>query len=239
MPGNWIIDQVKIIDVYPKHEQLANIFDQSQGTGGSPYNVLLDLAKMRQAFLYSAGLVGRDALGEYIIEDCRKHNIDPKFISVSPGTSTSYTDVMTEREGGQRTFFIIVEPMPLGMVPEIDFDTSSAKIFISGLSSSAWMRLIRSEPEHGTVGAALLAKARAAGMKTSIDVVSEDSDRFSKIIGPALKQVDYCILNEVEGSKVTGVKVREDGKLLNDGIEETASKLFDLGVGDLVRDSFS
>ena len=96
----------------------------------------------------------------------------------------------------------------------------------------------QSEPEHGTVGAALLAKARAAGMKTSIDVVSEDSDRFAKIIGPALKQVDYCILNEVEGSKVTGVKVREDGKLLNDGIEETASKLFDLGVGDLVAIHF-
>ena len=46
--GNWIIDQVKMIDVYPKHEQLANIFDQSQGTGGSPYNVLLDLAKMEK-----------------------------------------------------------------------------------------------------------------------------------------------------------------------------------------------
>ncbi|MGB0356572.1 MAG: PfkB family carbohydrate kinase, partial [Opitutales bacterium] len=94
--GNWIIDQVKIIDVYPKHEQLANIFDQSQGTGGSPYNVLLDLAKMGADFpLQGAGLVGQDALGEYIIEDCRKHKIDPKFISVSPGTSTSYTDVMT------------------------------------------------------------------------------------------------------------------------------------------------
>ena len=50
--GNWIIDQVKIIDVYPKHEQLANIFDQSQGTGGSPYNVLLDLAKMGAGFPY-------------------------------------------------------------------------------------------------------------------------------------------------------------------------------------------
>ena len=114
---------------------------------------------------------------------------------------------------------------------EIDFTTSSAKIFHLG-----YLLLLdaidQSEPEHGTVGAALLAKARAAGMKTSIDVVSEDSDRFSKIIGPALKQVDYCILNEVEGSKVTGVKVREDGKLLNDGIEETASKLFDLGVGN-------
>ena len=80
------------------------------------------------------------------------------------------------------------------------------------------MRLTKSEPEYGTVGAALLAKQKAAGMKTSIDVVSEDSDRFAKIIGQALKQVDYCILNEVEGSKVTGVKVREDGKLLNEGI---------------------
>ena len=56
--GNWIIDQVKIIDVYPKHEQLANIYDQSQGTGGSPYNVLLDLAKMGAPFpLEGAGLV--------------------------------------------------------------------------------------------------------------------------------------------------------------------------------------
>ena len=36
--------------------------------------------------LQGAGLVGQDALGRYIIEDCRKHKIDPKFISVSPGT---------------------------------------------------------------------------------------------------------------------------------------------------------
>ena len=116
--GNWIIDQVKIIDVYPKHEQLANIFDQSQGTGGSPYNVLLDLAKMGAGFpLEGAGLVGRDSLGEYIMEDCRTHGIDTKFVAVSPGTSTSYTDVMTERDGGRRTFFITGVPMRPGMVP--------------------------------------------------------------------------------------------------------------------------
>jgi len=236
--GNWIIDQVKIIDVYPKHEQLANIFDQSQGTGGSPYNVLLDLAKMGAGFpLQGVGLVGQDALGEYIIEDCRKHKIDPKFISVSPGTSTSYTDVMTERDGGRRTFFHNRGANATWDGSEINFAASSAKIFHLG-----YLLLLdaidQEDPEHGTVGAALLAKARAAGMKTSIDVVSEDSDRFAQIIGPALKQVDVCILNEVEGSKVTGVQVREDGKLLNDGIEETASKLFELGVGELVAIHF-
>ena len=76
-------------------------------------------------------------------------------------------------------------------------------------------------------------------MKTSIDVVSEDdSDRFFKIIAPALKQVDYCILNEVEASKVTGVKVREDGKLLEDGIAQACEKLFELGVSELVAIHF-
>ena len=37
---------------------------------------------------------------------------------------------------------------------------------------------------------------------------------------------------------MTGVTVREDGKLLNQGIEETASKLFELGVGELVAIHF-
>ena len=115
--GNWIIDQVKIIDVYPKHEQLANIFSQSQGTGGSPYNVLLDLAKMGAQFpLEGAGLVGQDALGQYIVEDCKNNGIATEMLSVSPGTSTSYTDVMTEKEGGVVPSFTIVGPMPPGMV---------------------------------------------------------------------------------------------------------------------------
>ena len=38
--GNWITDQVKMIDVYPQPEQLANIRSQSEGTGGAAYNVL-------------------------------------------------------------------------------------------------------------------------------------------------------------------------------------------------------
>jgi len=63
--GNWIIDQVKIIDVYPQPEKLGCILGQSQGTGGGPYNVLMGLAKSGVRFpLYGAGLVGKDALAQ-------------------------------------------------------------------------------------------------------------------------------------------------------------------------------
>ena len=47
--GNWIIDQVKVIDRFPARESLANIRSQHQGSGGAAYNVLLDLAKHKFA----------------------------------------------------------------------------------------------------------------------------------------------------------------------------------------------
>src|SRR5229473_755430 len=65
--GNWIVDQVKLIDVYPQPEQLGNIRSQAQGTGGAPYNVLVDLAKTGVPFpLFAAGLVGQDTLAARI-----------------------------------------------------------------------------------------------------------------------------------------------------------------------------
>src|SRR5512137_2335352 len=91
--GNWIIDQVKLIDVYPQREQLANISSQHQGTGGAPYNVLIDLAKLGAGFpLFAAGLVGKDALGQIILEDCRRHKIDARHLRATPQANTSYTD---------------------------------------------------------------------------------------------------------------------------------------------------
>src|SRR5262245_32593659 len=104
--GNWIIDQVKLIDVYPQREQLANILSQSQGTGGAPYNVLIDLARLGANFpLQGAGLVGKDSLGQFILDDCKKHKIDIRHLRSTGEAQTSFTDVMTEQSNGKRTLF--------------------------------------------------------------------------------------------------------------------------------------
>src|SRR5690242_21100454 len=88
--GNWLIDYVKLVDVYPQPEQLANILSQSQGTGGAPYNVLIDLARSGVPFpLLGAGLVGRDARGRHILEDCRRHGIDTRHVGVTKRAPTS------------------------------------------------------------------------------------------------------------------------------------------------------
>jgi sugar/nucleoside kinase (ribokinase family) len=116
----------------------------------------------------------------------------------------------------------------------LDFNQISARIFHLG-----YLLLLDAldEPDarFGTQAARLLARAQAAGVKTSVDVVSEDSDRFAKIVNPALKHVDYCILNEIEAGKTTGFKIREPGGRLDTvALRHAAGALLQQGVRDLV-----
>src|SRR5438094_4670530 len=238
--GNWIIDQVKLIDVYPQPEQLGNIRSQSQGTGGAPYNVLIDLAKSGAPFpLFGAGMVGRDSLGQQILHDCREHDIDVRFLSMTPKAPTSYTDVMTEQAHGRRTFFHARGANALWRGDDLDFTRTRSRLFHLG-----YLLLLDTldEPDgrYGTKAARLLAAAQAAGLKTSVDVVSEDSDRFAKIVCPALKHVDYCILNEIEAGKTTGFKIRQaDGRLDTVALRHAAGALLQHGVRELVVIHFS
>jgi sugar/nucleoside kinase (ribokinase family) len=233
--GNWIIDQVKLIDVYPQPEQLGNIRGQSQGTGGAPYNVLIDLARAGVPFpLFGAGLVGQDPLGQQILEDCRRHRIDVRHLRSTPKAPTSYTDVMTEQRHGRRTFFHARGANALWSGEDLDFERVPARIFHLGylLLLDA---LDQPDRRFGTRAARLLAQAQAVGIKTSVDVVSEDSDRFGRIVIPALKHVDYCILNEIEAGKTTGFKARRgDGRLDRNALEKAASALIAKGVRELV-----
>jgi sugar/nucleoside kinase (ribokinase family) len=233
--GNWIIDQVKLIDVYPQPESLANIRDQYQGTGGAPYNVLLDLARSGVKFpLYAAGLVGRDALGETILTECKKYKVDTKYLRATAEAPTSYTDVMTEESGGRRTFFHLRGANAKWDGRDLEFKKTRARIFHLGYL----LLLDTLDQPHRTAGtkaAALLAAAQDAGMKTSVDVVSEDSDRFPKVVGPALKHTDYCILNELEAGKTTGFRIRQpDGRLDTVALRHAGGALLQLGVREVV-----
>src|SRR5438552_12969225 len=233
--GNWIVDQVKMIDVYPQPEQLANIGSQAQGTGGAPYNVLIDLAKLGVPFpLFAAGLVGKDSFGRFILDDCRKHKIDTRFLRATADAPTSYTDVMTEINGGRRTFFHHRGANALWNGEDLDFTKVRARIFHLG-----YLLLLDAldvpDKRRGTKAAALLAAAQEAGLKTSVDVVSEDSDRFARVVAPALKHVDYCILNEIEAGKTSGFKVRQpDRRLDTVALRHAAGALLQMGVRELV-----
>ncbi len=131
--GNWIVDHVKMIDVWPSQDALATITTQTNGNGGGPYNVTKNLAKLGCGFpLAGVGLIGRDADGETILHDCGAHGIDSSAIQLTSAAPTSYTDVMTVSGTGRRTFFHQHGANALLDVSHFDLSKSSARIFYLG-----------------------------------------------------------------------------------------------------------
>lgn len=233
--GNWIIDQVKVIDCYPQPERLANILRHSQGTGGSPFNLLVGLARAGAPFpLAAAGLVGKDELGELILAECKRCQIDTRHLQPTDKAPTSFTDVMTEEKGGRRTFFHARGANGLWRGDGLDFQKTKARIFHLGylLLLDA---LDEADPKFGTKAARLLASAQAAGLKTCVDVVSEESDRYRTVVPPALKHTDYLVVNELEAGRITGFKTRQpDGQLDTVTLRHAAGALLQMGVKELV-----
>jgi sugar/nucleoside kinase (ribokinase family) len=237
--GNWIIDHVKIIDIWPQRGMLANIKEEMTGTGGAPYNVLVDLAKMQTGLpLWALGVIGNDADGKFILQDLQRHRIDTTCMMATDAAPTSYTDVMTEERTGARTFFHCRGANALLEYKHFTGVQAPAKIFHLGYLLLL-DKLDQEDAEFGVAAARVLARLRQKGYKTSVDVVSEQSDRFKKIVIPCLPYVDYLIVNEIEAGTTTGRLIRSgNGQIDSRSLLQAAQALIDGGVKELVAIHF-
>ena len=231
--GNWIVDHIKIIDVYPVQDSLANIEKEYLNNGGSPFNLLKDMALMGAKFpLKGIGLTGNDADGNWIKEECIRHNIDIAKILQTDKAHTSYTDVMTVKSNGRRTFFHQRGANAQLDVIHFNFNGSHEKIFHLGYI--LLLDKLDSFDGKGIIKAArVLEKARKSGLKTSIDIVSEDSDRFKSIVMPILPHVDYLFINEFEAERSTSVSLNAEIPS-KEALQKAARIFIDSGVQDTV-----
>ena len=232
--GNWVADTVKFIDVYPQKGNLTTITSVDVGLGGLAHNVLVDLASMKSGLpLYAGGCIGADENGRICLQACDRFGIDRTNVHILEGELTAYTDVMTEK-GGARTFFHYRGANAHLDVEKVLSCQSPAKIFHLGyllLLDS----LDKEDPEYGIAAARALDGLTQMGYETSVDVVSEEGNRYRKVVLPCLKYTDYLIINEVEAENSLGIKLRQsDGSILFSDVEAAARKLLELGVRKLV-----
>jgi sugar/nucleoside kinase (ribokinase family) len=227
--GNWIVDHIKVLDRWPAQDALASILRQSIGGGGSPYNILKDIAKLgAPGPLAAVGLVGDDADGRAIIGDCTADGIDATGLRRTAEAATSYTDVMTVEGTGRRTFFHQRGANALLGPEHFDFTGTKAKLFHLGylLLLDRLDELVDGRPRVCEV----LDRAREAGMITSVDCVSEDSNRFETIVAPALPSIDVLFANDFETEKLTGIPLRSDGAIGSMAVGKAARNLLRRGV---------
>jgi sugar/nucleoside kinase (ribokinase family) len=203
--GNWIADRVKIIDAWPAEERLADILSESRSGGGGAHNVCIDLALMEAPFpLRACGVLGADEDGKWLIQEAYRHAVDVSGLRTTKEAATSYTEVMTVRSTGRRTFFHLRGANSL--LCDDDIDPGPSKILHLG-----YLLLLdavdRTAPR-------ILQRLRATGTKVSVDLVSAPKARYAEVVVPSLPHIDYLFLNELEAGDCAGLEIRKpDGAL--------------------------
>lgn len=233
--GNWVVDLIKVIDHYPLENSITYISEISRGGGGLAHNVVMNLARFDATIpLYALGVIGKDAYGDYLVEECRRYpNVNVDQMRRTDLDATSYTDVFSVKASGSRTFFHYPGTNRLFQPMHVDLDSLPVKMFHLG-----YLLLMEAmdqpDAEFGTVGARFLAQLQSRNIRTSIDLVSENSTRFGRIVPPALRYTDYCIINDWEAEKVASIPLRSGSKLLPENLGKIGAAIFAFGVKDLV-----
>ena len=233
--GTVLVDEVKKIDSYPEKGMLVTITSRTRAVGGAVCNSGIDLKTLDPDLVVEAiGRVGDDEAGKFVLDTLSAHGLITDKMVISKTAPTAFTDVMTLQSTGERTFFTMRGAGSEFSPADVDVDALDCDIFHLG-----YLLLMEAmdaeDAEYGTVAARLLHDVQARGIKTSIDVVSEQSDRFERVVRPALKYCNYVVINEIEGGRVAGVSPHnENGRLSISRMKKICEGLMALGVRDAV-----
>ncbi|PIF21497.1 carbohydrate kinase family protein [Candidatus Pantoea floridensis] len=204
--GSMLVDHVQRISHWPEQGWLTEIHHSEKCSGGAALNVLFTLARMQVNLpLAAVGMVGEDSDGEYIVQRLDEHHIDRQFVQQTRLSSTAMTQVMTAPDG-QRTFF-----HARGANAQLDLAHFAAVVTPHRIFHLGYLLLLDSldvpDDDYGTRSARLLAQMQQRGYLTSLDLVSRAGE-YRPLVLPALRWLDYLVINELEAQSLTGVQLR-------------------------------
>lgn len=219
MAGTILVDKINQISAYPASGELTKILSVSRAVGGAVPNVGIDIKRVDPTITVKAvGKIGNDGEGDFLVNTLEENGIDASFL-VRGEMPTSFTDVMSI-VGGQRTFFTYPGACADFGYEDVDFENLDVKMLHLGY-------FLLLDKVDGGDGEKILKKAQEMGIKTSIDLVSENSDRYH-IVKSCLKYVDNVIINELEAGMIAGIEP------CRENLEKIARAIKDMGVSERV-----
>lgn len=232
--GTIAVDEIKRIAKYPGKSELTTIQSVSRSNGGAVTNCAFTLARIDPELpIEVVALIGEDDKGLFLKERMNNYkNINTNQVRAIG--DTPFTDVIQDESDHTRTFFTYRGNSNLFDENTIELEKLNSKIlhiaYILLLES-----LDRDDLVYGTKMAKVLKHAQDLGIKTSVDIVSENSDRYVKLVPPSLKYTNYCVVNELEAGKSVGIPLRDDsGDLITQNIKKVLIRLKEFGVKDWV-----
>ena len=199
---------------------MTQITAVSKAAGGCVPNVAIDLKKIAPELNVTAiGRIGRDENGRFVKKILKDNGVNADTVIEYDGDLTSFTQVISV-SGGQRTFFTFPGASAHFGADDVDFSKLDAGLLHLGYF------LLLDKIDAGD-GLKILKAAKDAGLMTSVDLVSEDSDRY-RLVLPCLPYTDYLIVNEIESARLADLSPDTEN------VPAAAKKLISAGVREKV-----
>jgi sugar/nucleoside kinase (ribokinase family) len=238
--GSVVIDLTKAVPDYPAPNRMTIIERVVANTGGPGMNMAVDLRMLRAPFPVAlVGTIGDDQNGALVRSECRRLGIDDSGILTLDGVATSFTDVLVE-PGGRRTMFHHPGSSDRLTPDLIDVDGCRSRILHLGSPGiHAGMDAPAGAGDGEGAGngwTRVLARARAAGLHTNMELVDLPAERMVELVGPCLPHLDSIVINELEAGTLTGIDVtapEADGDVDWESLEAMARGLIEAGVARL------
>jgi sugar/nucleoside kinase (ribokinase family) len=233
--GTWCVDRNKLVELWPGEDGLAEILAAEPRGGGSACNFAVDIRKLDAAMpVATIGLVGDDDDGRFLLAEADSHGIERSELAVTPAMPTQYTDAYGSLQSGRRTHLYFQGTAAL-LGPEhfAGIGRLAGRIFHLGLPGvHRTMDVPWSSVANGWV--AVLQQARAAGLETSLELVSTAPERIAALGLPCLPYLDYLIVNDVEMGALAGETTVRGDRTDMDAVERAVRKVAGLGPLRLV-----
>ena len=228
--GSFITDHNLAIESYPPEDKTTFIARRHLAAGGPGYNIAANLRRLDPEMRVEChGLLGDDENGKVVLDALARHGISTDGMTLTAEAPQVYVEVMASQATGRRTFFFFRGTADLLDEHHADPGASRGRIFHVG-APGLHPRLDRPHPDGGNGWSRVLARARALGFRTNMEMASLEGDILRPIVRPCLPLLDSIVINDLEGEAVTEIEIRPDGVLDWEAAGRACRRLREMGV---------
>jgi sugar/nucleoside kinase (ribokinase family) len=232
--GTWCVDNNRMVTHWPGEDGHAQFIEEERHGGGSGCNFALNIKRLDSTVpVETITIVGDDEFGRFLRALAQNAGVGHAQMHATPNASTQWTDAFISKASGRRTH-IFNPGASLSLTPDhFDFSSTNARYLHLGLPG---MHKHLDEPWQGDANGwvTVLKRARAAGLKTNMELASIDPELLAKLVRPCLAHLDLIIVNDSEIGALSGIDTLPGGVTDVAACQRASRHVLENGAMDIV-----
>jgi sugar/nucleoside kinase (ribokinase family) len=209
--GTWCVDNNRMVTHWPAEDGHAQFVAEERHGGGSGCNFALNMKRLDSAIpVETITIVGDDEGGRFLRALAAGAGIGHAQMHVTPEVGTQWTDAFVSQATGRRTHIFKRGASDVLTPDHFDFSATTARYLHLGLPG-VHKRMDAPWQDDANGWVSVLKKARAAGLKTNLELASIDPLELAHLVRPCLPHLDLIIVNDGEIGALSGITTLPGG----------------------------